>query len=390
MRIFILLFLTLSLNAFSQNIDPRTICSSNSVCIVPNLDLKLKSGGPRDYVIPVVFHVFNSSNPEGKLNLAQAQEAIDLLNDNFKGHHANIYNVQSSFVSLVADVGIKFVLAKKTPQGDYFNGITYHYNSYKGDNPGANVTIKQAVNWNTGNNIEGVQRYLQIWLTDNVNSDDWGSGWCYLPNYDKGGKWAGPIYNYKFIANSNPNNNDILTHEIGHYFGLSHVFGSSYDSCGDDGIDDTPITKCFSWDCKKGDLCNDGLVNVENFMGYSGCTSMFTLGQKELILYWLNDKARRNLWSEENLKFTGIIADGETPLSVADIVIEKIKIYPNPSIDGFFNISGLKGSKYKIYDSLGCLILEGSKEQFYINKKGVYVIRFYGKNVHKEIKIILK
>jgi hypothetical protein len=75
-----------------------------------------------------------------------------------------------------------------------------------------------------------------------------------------------------------------ITHEVGHWFGLDHTWGESEIpniACGDDGINDTPITKghlsCINlWDT----TCVSGVVeNVQNFMEFSFCTKMFTQGQ---------------------------------------------------------------------------------------------------------------
>jgi len=385
-QFYLLFFLFLGLNSFCQDIEPCKVCSSNEVHIVDIPLSKLKSLESRIYRIPVVFHVFDPSNPQSKLSESKAQKAIDLLNANFNGQSRNIDNVQDEFRDVVADVGFEFVLARKDPYGNSINGVTYHKQNYKGDNSGANLTMKQQINWNTGKNIGGTQRYLQVWLTYNVNSDDYGSGWCYLPSYDEGGKWAGPVYNHKFMGDGSSSNDDILTHEIGHYFGLSHVFGGYYDRCGDDGIDDTPQTRCYTWECKIGDLCHDGNVNTENYMDYSGCTSMFTLGQKELMLYWMNEPARKTLWSDENLKFTGVYG---VLTGIEEVEKSTISVYPNPS-DGRFNLKGADSALIKMYDLNGRLVHQTTNLNFSYNKSGIYVLVIESGNTQSRIKVVVK
>lgn len=384
----LLIFLFFSVKVMCQDIAPCKVCSSNEVYIVDSPLSKLKSLESRIYRIPVVFHVFDPSNPESKLSVEKAQKAIDLLNANFNGQSRNIDDVQNEFRDVVADVGFEFVLARKDPYGNSINGITYHKRNCKGDNSGANLTMKKQVNWNTGRNIGGIQRYLQVWLTYNVNGDDYGSGWCYLPSYDEGGRWAGPTYNYKFMGDGSSSNDDILTHEIGHYFGLSHTFGPSYNSCGDDGIDDTPITRCYTWECKIGDLCQDGNVNTENYMDYSGCTSMFTLGQKELMLYWVNQPARKSLWSDDNLKFTGVINDPDVATGIVEVEKPTISIYPNPS-EGNFNIEGVDSALIKMYDLNGRLVYQTTDMNFSYNKSGVYIVVIESGNTQTKIKVVV-
>ena len=75
-----------------------------------------------------------------------------------------------------------------------------------------------------------------------------------------------------------------MTHEIGHYLGLSHPWGSTNEpgmSCGDDGIPDTPVTRGSNLNCNLGlSQCTVGVIeNVQNYMDYSYCSVMFSQNQ---------------------------------------------------------------------------------------------------------------
>ena len=50
-------------------------------------------------------------------------------------------------------------------------------------------------------------------------------------------------------------------------------------ACGDDGVQDTPITKGHS-SCNNvyDSVCTGAIENVQNFMEFSYCIKMFTLG----------------------------------------------------------------------------------------------------------------
>jgi hypothetical protein len=79
--------------------------------------------------------------------------------------------------------------------------------------------------------------------------------------------------------------------------------------CGDDGVADTPpcqlFVNCFP-DVTDG--CAGTLpLMVENYMNYAYCGRMFTLGQKSRVDSALNSSTaqRNNLWTTENLGFTG-------------------------------------------------------------------------------------
>lgn len=85
----------------------------------------------------------------------------------------------------------------------------------------------------------------------------------------------------------------LLTHETGHWLGLWHIYGGSGkckgDKCKGDGdeIDDTPPQKnCTNTDCVScppdvaDQSCVNGIPsNYNNYMDYSSCRKMFTMGQ---------------------------------------------------------------------------------------------------------------
>ncbi|WP_185968889.1 M43 family zinc metalloprotease [Carboxylicivirga sp. M1479] len=383
--VLIIVFAFISISVFSQDARPEVVCSCSEVHVVPFESLKTLKTGGKEYHIPIVFHVFDAHNPEQRLNYETAKKVIELLNRNFAAKNVLIAQVQEEFKHLLQDSKIIFHLAKKDPSGNSTNGITYHRQALPGDNPGSNLTLKKEVNWNMGSDYSGIQRYLQVWVTNNVNGSGNGTGWAYLPNTDEGGKMAGIVYNYKYLYGSSSDN--VFTHEVGHYLGLSHVFGSSYDYCGDDGIDDTPETQCFTWECKKGDLCNDGLVNTENFMDYSGCTSMFTKGQVDYMHYWLEHDYRSNLWSESNLKFAGVYEDAYVGLQ--DELETALNVYPNPS-NGIINISGIEGFRAELFDVLGNKVKDCTCSTMQYSIPGIYFLRITHKGHHITRKIFIK
>jgi PKD repeat protein len=101
---------------------------------------------------------------------------------------------------------------------------------------------------------------------------------------------------------------------VGHWLSLSHTWGNTNNpgvACGDDGVNDTPITKGHT-SCTLGNAidCTQGVVeNIQNYMEYSYCSRMFTQDQSTKIHNCLNSLTanRDNVSSNSNLIATGVI-----------------------------------------------------------------------------------
>src|SRR5690606_26465758 len=84
--------------------------------------------------------------------------------------------------------------------------------------------------------------------------------------------------------------------------------GEVSQNCGDDGIEDTPVTRGWTTCNLNGSFCVSGIVeNVQNYMEYAYCDRMFTEGQKVVMHAALNSEVskRNNLWKSSTLQFTG-------------------------------------------------------------------------------------
>ena len=85
------------------------------------------------------------------------------------------------------------------------------------------------------------------------------------------------------------NNDNVLTHEVGHYLGLDHTWGGSGGCGNDDGFGDTPATDGPSFNypgsCSGSQLTCPGIqTQYENYMDYANCTVMFTQNQADYML----------------------------------------------------------------------------------------------------------
>jgi PKD repeat protein len=256
---------------------------------------------PPVYIIPVVFHIIHQNGPEN-ISDAQILDQMRILNEDFRKLNSDISNVVPAFTSVTADSEIEFRLAQKDPSGNCHNGIDRIFS--------AETNIGD-----DGSKLNPWPRnkYLNVWVVKTISSG--AAGYAYLPGTAFPTTADGIIILSNYIGSIGtgiPTRSRALTHEIGHFLNLRHVWGNTNDpgvACGDDNVSDTPITKGHT-SCNLSDAtCTSGVVeNVQNFMEYAYCSNMFTSGQKTRMRAALNATAgqRNNLWTSTNLTATGV------------------------------------------------------------------------------------
>ena len=272
-----------------------------------NPDLR-KGGG--SYVLPVVFHIIHNNGPENIGN-EQIEDAVRVLNDDFNRLNADWDNVRPEFLGIVADAGVSFKLAQKDPNGDCTNGITRTISPLTND---GTQDMKDLIQWPRN-------KYLNIWV---AASADGAAGYTYTPG-SVSSAFSAPLdgivvlHDYVgTIGTGSVGRSRTLTHEVGHWINLRHVWGPTNepgldDNCNEtDNVSDTPPTEGWTSCNLNGNTCTAPLDNVENYMEYSYCAKMFTEGQKTRMLAALNSStAQRNqLWTPANLAATGVDLPG--------------------------------------------------------------------------------
>ena len=283
--------------------------------IAAHPELQSNSGARAvQYTIPVVFHIIHAGGPENISN-AQVEDCIRVMNEDFQMLNSDAANVQSEFLPLVADIEVEFKLARKKPNGDCTNGITRTFSTVtNGGDGGDRVSAVQ----NEHGNWPG-DRYLNVFVAADIG------GAAGYTQYPYSSAWGGAamgngihvLHNYVgSIGTASTYTSRTLTHEVGHWFNLPHLWGSTNNpglasNCNeDDGVNDTPNTEGWTSCNLQGTTCDGNKDNVENYMEYSYCSKMFTLGQKARMHAALNSSTggRNNLHSSSNLTFTGVNA----------------------------------------------------------------------------------
>jgi PKD repeat protein len=259
------------------------------------------------FTIPIVFHVIHYNGSEN-ITDDQIYDQIAILNRDYRLLNEDTALVIDDFKSIYADVGIEFKLAKLDPYGNCTNGIEhiYSHETFQGDD------YSKLNQWYRSN-------YLNVWIVDQMENGV--AGYAYYPTaVDGSGFWRDGIiilHNYiGSIGTSNPTNSRALTHEIGHYLGLSHPWGSTNEpgvACGNDGIPDTPVTRGSNLNCDLSlSQCTVGVIeNVQNYMDYSYCSVMFTQNQATAMRNILQGISgnRNQLINDTTAFVTGIYMD---------------------------------------------------------------------------------
>ncbi|MFN8309492.1 MAG: M43 family zinc metalloprotease [Chitinophagales bacterium] len=261
-----------------------------------------------NYIVPVVFHIIHDGAPA---NLTDSLIRIEMghWNEYYSKSNPELPTAAAEFVPIIANVGIEFRLAKLDPNGNCTTGIEHIYTqgTYWGDDD------NKVHAWPREN-------YLNVWVSRCLQGDCGTYGtlaYAYYPSsvatYNNGRIIDGIIVKYGSVGGFTLR--ATVAHEAGHWLNLQHVWGNTNgagEACGDDEVDDTPITKGNLGGCNiHMSVCNPPIVEAEqDIMNYSDCDVYFTEGQKARMYAAIEDthniSGRHYLVSAENTAKTGV------------------------------------------------------------------------------------
>ncbi|MDO7849304.1 M43 family zinc metalloprotease [Hymenobacter sp. M29] len=253
-----------------------------------------------DITIPVVVHVIHTGGTDN-ISDRQINSAIDQLNLDYQKLNPDTADIAPLFRPIAASVGFRFRLAKKDPNGNCTTGITRHYLPSVATDDGTGA-VQAVSNWDRS-------RYMNIWVVRSIASG--AAGYVNPPNTPTNTRDGFVVLSTYFGTQGTGSLyvGRAATHEIGHYFGLSHTWGATNqpgtgDCTGTDNIPDTPTTDGIYSNCNLNYAPCGPVANVQNFMDYSYCFRMFTQGQRTFMRNVLAAN-RSVLTSASNLVFTG-------------------------------------------------------------------------------------
>ncbi|HEX6224156.1 MAG TPA: choice-of-anchor J domain-containing protein [Chryseolinea sp.] len=258
--------------------------------------------------IPVVVHVIHKGEAIGSgSNISDAQIAsqIKVLNNDFRRLNADTVKTPSEFVSLAGRINLEFVLAKQSPDGMVTDGIQRVKGTKNQWTLNDNNTLKALSYW-------PAEDYLNIWVTDIASTI---LGYAQFPVSDLAGLEEaetnrltdGVVLDFRIVGSNQDgsfnlttefNRGRTATHEVGHFFGLRHIWGDDEGACSGAGdyVDDTPNQGNSSDGCPSHPQvsCSDRTM-FQNYMDYTNdvCMNLYTKQQVERMLTVLANSPRR-------------------------------------------------------------------------------------------------
>ena len=300
--------------------------------------------------IPVVIHVLYNTSAQN-ISDGQILSQLKALNDDFRRLNADAVNTPAAFKSFASDTRIEFCLAQVNPQGKPASGIIRKYTNKVG------FSLDDAMKFSGlgGDDAWDTKSYLNIWV---CNFSGQALGYSSFPGgqADK----DGVVIQYDVFGTTSKvrpvfNKGRTTTHEVGHWLGLKHIWGDN--SCGSDGIEDTPQQSGNNYNCPSFPHMSSCSPNANgdmfmNYMDYTNddCMNLFTTGQaiKMRGLFSLNGRRNSFLNSvkcDSTLKSGGALPT-EPATKPATITENKpaadVQIYPNP-VNQFLNLVAING-----------------------------------------------
>ena len=253
------------------------------------------------YTLPVVVHIIHNGEAVGtgsNISQAHVQSQLDVLNEDYRNLNADGALVPSVFKPLRDDAQFQFVAATRAPGGavlaepgiDRVSRAARGFTAPPYSMTYTEATIKAATSWNP-------DQYLNIWVLDLGGGV---LGYAQFPDNNAGLPGLSPLgglpetdgvtilYSaFGRVGTLGPkyNKGRTLTHELGHWLGLIHVWGDT--DCGDDYCPDTPTQQTGNYNCPTFPhvTCANG-PNGDMFMNYmdyvdDGCMQLFSGSQKD-------------------------------------------------------------------------------------------------------------
>ncbi len=322
----------------------------NGLYQAANTRSEFSKGNRATLQIPVVVHVLHD-NGIGNISDAQIYDALFVLNQDYNRLNADTADTRdvalAPFKQYAASMDVEFKLARLDPNGNCTNGIVRVHapaQTYNADDDCKFTSLGGSDAWPRDS-------YFNIWVVNNIESGGAGItlGYAQFPYFGSADTYGIVIRHDSFgtIGSAQGTDGRTFTHEVGHCFGLPHIFdegwgtpGCSTGDCTNSGdmSCDTPPQSAANWSCNSTwNSCNDIPANdpygidvydqIENYMSYNSCQNMFSMDQANVMsnnlatIPFLSD-----LVSATNITATGV--NDPDVLCKADFTASQTEVCP--------------------------------------------------------------
>lgn len=232
--------------------------------------------------IPVVFNVIYNTSAQN-VSDARIAEQIAVLNADYGATNSDINKIPSAFQPVAAgDVKIRFKLVATNRKQNSKTGWKSNLEEMKKASTG-------------GIDATDVNKNMNIWVVNSIldeNGQAGTLGYAYYP--ENAGQWYdGLVIGYQYIGKTGAsapfNLGRTVTHEVGHYLNLPHLWGSSDAGCQTDYSNDTPLSPGPNYGNPTYPLnrvCG-GVSRSQMFMNY-----MDYVDDKSMVMFSANQKTR--------------------------------------------------------------------------------------------------
>lgn len=259
------------------------------------------------YRIPVVVHVVHNGESIGAgRNISDAQiiSQIAVLNKDFNRLNADASNTPAEFAPVAGNLNIEFVLAKQDPYGNCTDGIVRVDGNRDQWSLSRESEFKALSYW-------PAEDYLNIWVIKFQGFLGYAqfpvsSGLPGLEDENNNRLTDGVIVDYRVFGTSDAgpftldpqyDKGRSTTHEVGHFFGLRHIWGDDTGCALSDYADDTPNQGEETYDQPGYPLADDCSASImfQNYMDYTDDVMMnlFTQDQIARMIAVLENSPRR-------------------------------------------------------------------------------------------------
>jgi hypothetical protein len=347
-------------------------------------------------IIPVVIHVLYNTSVQN-ISEAQVLSQLQALNNDYRRLNTDASNQPSAFSGISADARISFCLAKLDPAGKATTGIIRKYTSVP------NWLFDDGMKYSAqgGDNAWDSKKYLNIWVCNLLGRS---LGYSSLPGSQA--DRDGVVIQYNVFGTTGTltapfNKGRTLTHEVGHWLGLKHLWGDA--TCGDDGIADTPPQQNFNNGCPSFPHMSSCSVNGNgdmfmNFMDFTddACMNMFTKGQVVKMRSLFAVGGPRNSFLNSSVCDSNSVQRAVLPGNI-NSPKAGITLFPNPAVK-FITVeaknSEITGQTLKICNVYGAVVisqlLQAQKNTITLQQlpAGIYFLTIGDGKINKPVRFV--